>query len=353
METNKALYAYFGQLGLFNDDIPGHTFYQLGLIDELSKMYGVEKFDFLNYVNPIGDSTSKPVFPRDPLGKVFTKFSDSLIDEYQIGSGQVIENIRNKRYSKIFLKARFRNLSTLQKKLKDAAYFERIIELALQTGYNPADIVILDTDLSLPQTFIDTISKLGITRQIPSITMPGCSQQFINECLAVHEKSANKVPNYLVYYGNLSFVNYKEGHSKNPIIRDIISAVDKTSKFDGTPFSILLAAKQDPALESWLAGMKRVALCSRADRATIWQSMQLAQVSVNVSKDLYLEQKFTPARVYESVIFGTIPVSYRDPRFHPAMSFDTVEDFFEISKFLSDCSSSDYFKILTQIASHL
>lgn len=353
METNKALYAYFGQLGIFDDNIPGHTFYQLGLIDELSKKYSVEKFDFVNYLHTNGDSLLRPEFPNDKLGEVFKKFSNKLLETYQIDQGQVIENIRNKRYSKLFLKARFRNLSTLQKKLRDAAYFERIIELALSSGYDPADIVILDTDLSLSPSFLLTISELGISRQIPSITMPGCSKEFMDACLAVHEKFSNKAPNYIMYYGNLSFDNYKEGHSKNPIINDIISEIDSTSKFDGRPFSMMVAAKSDQPLENWIGNLDRVSLCPRYNRASIWENMQFARVSVNVSKDLYLKEGFIPARVYESIIFGTIPVSYKDQRFHPAMSFETVDDFFEICKFISDCSRGDYYKILTQIASRL
>jgi hypothetical protein len=353
METNKALYAYFGQLGIFEDNIPGHTFYQLGLIDELSKKYSVEKFDFVNYLHTDGDSLLRPMFPNDKLGEVFNKFSNKLLETYQIGQGQVIENIQNKRYSKLFLKARFRNLSTLQKKLRDAAYFERIIELALSAGYDPANIVILDTDLSLSPSFLRTISELGISRQIPSITMPGCSKEFMDACLEVHEKFSNKAPNYIMYYGNLSFDNYKEGHSKNPIINDIISDIDSTCKFDSSPFSMMVAAKADQTLENWIGNLSRVSLCPRDNRSSIWENMQFAQVSVNVSKDLYLKEGFIPARVYESVIFGTIPVSYKDSRFHPAMSFETVDDFFEICKFISDCSRGDYYKILTQIASRL
>jgi hypothetical protein len=353
METNKALYAYFGQLGIFEDNIPGHTFYQLGLMDELSKKYSVEKFDFVNYLHTDGDSLLRPMFPNDKLGEVFNRFSNKLLETYQIGQGQVIENIRNKRYSKLFLKARFRNLSTLEKKLRDADYFERIIELALSAGYDPADIVILDTDLSLSAGFLHTIKELGISRQIPSITMPGCSKEFMDACLDVHQTHANKVPTHLIYYGNLSFDNYKEGHSKNPIINDIISEIDGARKFDGGSFNMTVAAKHHPTLESWIDTMSNVALCPRENREAIWMDMQVSQVSVNVSKDLYLKEGFIPARVYESVIFGTIPVSYKDSRFHPAMSFETVDDFFEICKFLSDCSRGDYYKILTQIASRL
>lgn len=35
MNTPTALYAYFGYPRTFSTDIPGHTFYQVGLIDQL------------------------------------------------------------------------------------------------------------------------------------------------------------------------------------------------------------------------------------------------------------------------------------------------------------------------------
>jgi hypothetical protein len=350
----KALYAYFGELGIFNDNIPGHTFYQLGLIDELSKQCSVDKFDFVNYLDTGDvDTGTRPNFPEDRLGDVFREFSDKLIDQYRLPQSTVFASIRNKTYSKLFLKARFRNLSTLEKKLKDAAYFETIIYVALDSGYKASDIIILDTDLSLSHKFLVKLNELGISIEIPSITIPGCSKDFIDACLDVHQTHANKVSTHLMYYGNLSFDNYKEGHSKNPIINDIISAIDNTNKFDGSSFNMTVAAKSTSTLESWIDTMDRVALCPRENREAIWVDMQMSHVSINVSKDLYLKERFTPARVYESIIFGTIPVSYKDPRFHPAMSFDTVDDFFEICKFLSDCSTGDYFKILRQIADSL
>ena len=71
-----------------------------------------------------------------------------------------------------------------------------------------------------------------------------------------------------------------------------------------------------------------------------------------MSKDLYLKECFIPARVYESVIFGTIPISYKIGS-QPALTFHTVSEFEEICKFLKDCSGADYFKILSQIADSL
>ncbi len=127
--TNKALYAYFGELGIFAENVPGHSFYQLGLMHSLAKKYGINRFDFLNYLDPIDRLTISgvkysPIYPSDALGEVFRNYSDLLIDEYRIFIKNALTKIRDGEYSKLFLKARFRNLSTLEKKLDDARQFE-------------------------------------------------------------------------------------------------------------------------------------------------------------------------------------------------------------------------------------
>lgn len=352
-KSSKSLYAYFGELGIFDTNIPGHTFYQIGLMDALSEKFGTDQFDFLNYISDKYTSGSiDPEFPAGELGELMTRYSRKLINNYQISYPEVIEKIMNKEYDKLFLKARFRNLSTLQKKLKDAKIFEDIITTALEVGYAPENIIILDTDLSLSESFLNTIEELGLRREIPSITMPGMSKGFIDDCLQIHEKNQDCRTTNLMYYGNLSFDNYKEGHSKNPIINDIIQSVDSTQMFDGTPFTMSVAAKSDLSLENWIGQMEKVSLIAREDREFIWEHFSYSMVSVNVSKDLYLEKKFIPARVYESIIFGTIPVSYKWGQ-HPAMTFETVEDFWEICKFLAECSRKDYLKILRHCADQL
>jgi hypothetical protein len=322
-------------------------------MDALSEKFGTDQFDFLNYISDKYTSGSiDPEFPDGELGQLMTRYSRKLINNYQISYPEVIEKIKNKEYDKLFLKARFRNLSTLQKKLKDAKIFEDIITTALEVGYSPENIVILDTDLSLSESFLSTIEALGISREIPSITMPGMSKSFIQDCLKIHENSTESPYMNLMYYGNLSFDNYKEGHSKNPIINDIIQSVDQTQMFDGTPFTMSVAAKKDLSLENWIGAMNRVSLTAREDRARIWQNFSDSIVSVNVSKDLYIKEQFIPARVYESIIFGVIPVSYKWGQ-HPAMTFETVEDFWEICKFLAECSRKDYLKILRHCADQL
>ena len=143
-KSSKSLYAYFGELGIFDTNIPGHTFYQIGLMDALSEKFGTDQFDFLNYISDKYTSGSiDPEFPAGELGDLMTRYSRKLINNYQISYPEVIEKIMNKEYDKLFLKARFRNLSTLQKKLKDAKIFEDIITTALSVGYSPENIVII------------------------------------------------------------------------------------------------------------------------------------------------------------------------------------------------------------------
>jgi hypothetical protein len=235
----------------------------------------------------------------------------------------------------------------------DANRFERIIKTALAAGYKPEDIVILDTDLSLSQDFLAKAKDLGLRIEIPSITMRACSKRFIESCLEVHLAESYKRQNHLTYYGNLLFENYKAGHSKDPIIRDIINSIDSVEMFNSDKFTMTIAAKSTPELEEWIAGISQARLCPRQNRDEIWDSLLHSLASINVSKNLYLKEGFTPARVYESIMLGVIPVSYKDPRLHPAMSFETVEEFFEICKFLSECSAEDYNKILSQMVRSL
>ena len=98
--------------------------------------------------------------------------------------------------------------------------------------------------------------------------------------------------------------------------------------------------------------MNNVSLVGRECRDLIWEKFRSSRVSINVSKDLYLKEKVIPARVYESIIFGVIPVSYKSGP-HPAMTFETVEDFWEICKFLAECTHEDYMKILKDCAKTL
>ena len=347
MNGQLALYTYFGELGIFNENIPGHTFYQTGLLDSISIKYGIDIFDFYNYLDIESTSTNYR-FPPIGAFAILEKHTNSLISKYRISFSDVITNIKSRVYSKLFLKARFRNLSTLQKKLMDTARFETIITVALDAGYHPNDIIILDTDLSMPIEFVNVIKGLNILIETPSITLPGIGERVLADSLEYHSKELYKRSNSLMYYGNLDSSNYKQGHAKNQIIFDIIDQVQDVSTFIGEPFKLTIAAKITDELEIKLI-KKGIATISRQNREDIAYSFVPALASINVSKDLYLEKGFTPARVFESIALGVIPISYRQD-YHPAMSFNNTQEFWEICKFLSECSPADYFKILFKMA---
>ena len=355
MDKNLALYAYFGELGFFDADIPGHSFYQIGLLDSISSVYGVDQFDFYSYLDPPNGGAAwlsgypRPKYPDGIFGQVFNSHTDRLVRNYRVTPEDVVEGIKSKVYSKIFLKARFRNLATLAKKMTDAFAFESIITTALEAGYRPTDIIIVDTDLSMSEQFVKHLYNIGIPIIAPSITLPGIGQNFLADCLEIHSKNKTKKENRIFYYGNLSFENYKAGHEKNPIVKDIIAGVCELTTFDGSQYQMTVAAKETPAILQWLQNEKFVDFIPRTNREAIWTVMSSSNVCLNVSKDLYLEKDFTPARVYEAITCGIIPVSFKKSHVS-AMAFNTVFEFEEICKFLAECSPTDYFKILKQIA---
>lgn len=350
----KALYAYFGEFGIFDQNIPGHSFYQIGLLSSIAETYNISKFDVYNYLD--GDTVEPnlgPKYPDGKIGELMQSVTNQLVDSYRIPLNHVMKNIADgKVYDYIILKARFRNLSTLAKKMEDAKRFELLIRYAMSIGHKPENIIVLDTDLSMSPGVSKRLAALKIQVLIPSIDFPGIGRSFLKECLQIHKEQFTKKEQSITYHGNIDFSNYKEGHSKNPIVHEIIGAANHEFMFDQSVFHMFLCAKDSPELVATLVDMPRVTLVPRNDRASIWKHLSESIVSLNVSKDLYLERGFTPARVYEAIIAGTIPVSYKIGQ-HPAMTFETSSQFYEICKFLAECSPADYYKILETIAKKL
>ena len=355
MNTPAALYAYFGYLGDFSTDIPGHTFYQIGLIDQLCNHHHIDKVDFYSYLShdQVGATQKSPIWPTSPVTPVFEKFTKERIRSYNLGFAKVVENIEKGRYDKIFLKARFRNLSTLTKQLTDAKQFELLIKAAIQTG-QANKVVILDTDLSLDPEFVDFCKSQGITFEIPSIDYPNVSKNFIKACEKVWLEETDRFErnDKVFYYGNISFGNYKVGHAKNPIVVDAIKASADFKSFTGKKYTVSLAGKLDPALTGDFQE-KNIKLIPRTDRSDIWNEYASSTISLNISKDLYVERGFYPARVYESLIFGAIPVSYKDYRIHEALGFTDLHKLEEILAFFKDSSPSDRAAVYSKCISNL
>jgi hypothetical protein len=355
MNTPAALYAYFGYLGDFSTDIPGHTFYQLGLIDQLCLSHHVDKVDFYSYLShdSIGAEQKSPIWPKSPVTPVFERFTKERIRSYNLGFAKIMENIEKGRYEKIFLKARFRNLSTLTKQLTDAKQFELIITAAIQSG-QANKVVILDTDLSLEPEFVEFCKSQGISFEIPSIDYPNVSKDFIKACEKVWLEETDRFErnNKVFYYGNISFGNYKAGHAKNPIVVDSIKTAADFKSFTGKKYEVSVAGKLDQGIASDFSE-KHIGLINRFDRVDIWNEYASSTISLNISKDLYVDRGFFPARVYESLIFGAIPVSYKDYRIHEALGFTDLPKLEEILAFFKDSGPSDRASIYSKCISNL
>jgi hypothetical protein len=329
----KSLYSYFGLLDLHDIDSPGHSLYQLGLIDSIRESFMEDKFDFYSYYpEEVIESAQIKSFPSDERGDIFNKYKTELIENTYYDINLVIEKIRNKEYSKLYLKARFRNLSTLSKKWKDAREFELIIEAAVSAGYLPHQILILDTDLSLSQVFHEKY-KCFVTIIIPSIDFPGISNKFLQECVDVNMSTYDKINRPVsVFYGNIDTSNYKAGNSKNSILFDSLDWVNNESNSKGVPFYLICKEKEFQQFDR-----ERTYHVLRNDREHIWNTLEIGRVMLNITKDKYDERQFIPARIFEAMIFGLIPVSYKFDWICSAFSFNTLDDLYEIYAYLSEC----------------
>jgi hypothetical protein len=326
----KALYAYFGLLDLHDIDSPGHSLYQLGLIDSISETYGVKKFDFFTYYPPGEVAKAKITpYPDGPLGHIFESIKKSLIEEDRIDLGLMLERIRAKHYSRLYLKARFRNLSTLSKKWLDAWLFELIIETAVEAGYSKSEIIILDTDLSLPDRFFQEHDDL-VTTIIPSIHFPGISEGLLATCVSLRESMPKQ--RSIVYYGNINTASYKSGNSKSNDLIPILARVADFKELDLT-----LICKQQDSI-----GLTHTQHVERRDRPRIWSALSDSAFMLNVTKPKYEKERFIPARIYEALIFGMIPVSSGFSFLCPAFSFSDDIELSEILTYLvKDCSDED------------
>lgn len=335
----KALYCYFGALGTnFDADVPGHNFYQIPMIDALMCKYGLSKVDFYSYL-PTALVPLDVRFPKTPLGDFCSKKFEDLIEFYNPSPAFIDDAIAKKAYHKIFLKARFRNLSTLTKKWNDAQQFEDFIILALNSGYAPCDIIVLDTDLSMSKMFNDWLLDMGITILTPSIDFQPMTRMFAMELYELNCQTIRS--NHALFYGNLNFANYKAGNEKNSIVFDCLTSLGEMNHFDQT-WRVTVAGKYDILSE----GLTTV---ERSNRELIWSLFETSKLCLNVSKDKYVNEGFVPARAYEALMFGAIPVSYKMANFFPALSFMSVYEMEQIAKYILEIDQADYNSLYLQV----
>lgn len=330
----KSLYAYFGLIDLHTIDSPGHSLYQIGLVDSLRESFGEEKFDFYSYYpEEVIKSAHLQGFPETELGKLFHKYRSELFDQPIHDIEQVLNLISQKSYSKLYLKARFRNLSTLSKKWKDARDFERIIQCAIEAGYSEKKIIILDTDLSLSDKFIEDTKDL-VTILIPSIDFPGISNSFLVDCVNLN-LSGFKTEMNSVFYGNIDTSKYKSGNSKSEMLTSALEWISTYHKDNGSFY--LICKRND--FDSFSKKSQAIHL-DRSSRAMIWETLENSTIMINVTKEKYDERKFIPARIFEAIIFGMIPVSYKFDFLCSAFSFETIDDLYEIYAYLRECDTA-------------
>jgi hypothetical protein len=331
----KSLYAYFGLLDLHDIDSPGHSLYQIGLVDSLRESFGEEKFDFYSYYPvEVIKSTSLQGFPDTPLGRLFHEYRTRLFDQPIHNIDELLQLISQKTYSKLYLKARFRNLSTLSKKWKDAQDFDRIVQCAIDSGYTKEEIIVLDTDLSLSDKFIEQTRGL-ISILIPSIDFPGISNMFLVDCVNLNLPQSKKGLSS-VFYGNIDTSKYKSGNSKSEILPDALKWISRNHWSKDEEF-YLICKKND--FES-LPDMPSSNHIDRKDRSKIWENLESSRIMVNITKEKYNDRKFIPARIFEALIFGMVPISYKFDFLCPAFSFDNLEDLGEIYIYLSECDAA-------------
>lgn len=345
------LYAYFGSFGTdFTLDVPGHTFYQIGLLDSIRKTYGDhKKFSVYSYISEKEPLTCS--FPNDLHGNLMRDFSHENIEYLVQNIDDVIDDIKNRKFNKIFLKARFRNLSSLSKKLKDTSNFERILETIISSGFPTDHVYIIDTDLSLPQSFIDFSKKHGIHIVIPSIDFPGISIEmaahFIDLNFKEKFKEGANASSNVMFYGNIDSGNYKKGHEKSKILQDVLDSTGSIKTLTGNSASLSIVAKITPEIQSKFTGNT---LIKRNERLLAWNEFISSNICLNVTKDKYNEIGFIPARLYEAIIFGAIPVSYKFDWIEPGLSFENVHEYSEILKFLMDLSPEDLGQLYRKVA---
>jgi hypothetical protein len=334
----KNLYTYFGLIDINNIDSPGHFLYQLGLIDSIKETFhrDTDNFDFYSYYpEHVIESAEIKEFPTTERGQLFTKYKNELIANTYYDINIIIQKIRNKEYENLYLKARFRNLSTLSKKWKDAFEFELIIDEAVAAGYLPHQIIILDTDLSLSDSFYDKYQFIT-TVIIPSIHFPGISSRFLDDCMMINMSSSTTIYKPIsLFYGNIDTSNYKSGNSKSSILSDSLNWVNDITNMNEIPFYLICKPKEFQQFDRL-----HTYCILRNDRENIWNTLEISSIMLNITKEKYNDRQFIPARIFEAMIFGLVPVSYKFNWLCPAFSFNSLDDLSEIYKYLFECDEA-------------
>jgi hypothetical protein len=139
-----------------------------------------------------------------------------------------------------------------------------------------------------------------------------------------------------VFYGNIDTSKYKSGNSKSDILPEVLKWVSSKHWSRDEQFHIICKKKDFDSISDSKSTTHHI---DRKDRSAIWETLESSRVMLNITKEKYNEIKFIPARIYEAMIFGMIPVSYKFDFLCPAFSFESIEDLLEIYEYFYECDA--------------
>lgn len=334
----KYLYTYFGFLWPNSIDIPGHFLYQPFLLKEILHKIDKDsnyKIDFYSYLNNL------ETIPESVINKnsYFFKISNyirawasivinvrSKNNNALLNIEEILYNIKKDNYDAVFLKARFRNMSTYSKKYYDTYKFEKILDTCIKAK---TPTYIIDTDCSLSEKFIDkyinpnnninilslgNIDKVYLNLNKEKMTnfklLRGIDPKTFNDILPyiTEEKNFINKEKLLIYYGNIAFKNYKANHTKS---LNGLSIYFKYIENNPADFKYSFLGKLEDFGNIYNNDMRYIENIKRNDRISIIDRHKKGICSINISKELYEKVDFTPARITEAFLFSNIPFVYR------------------------------------------
>lgn len=391
----KFLYAYFGKIYPFDTDIPGHFLYQPFLINEIASIlspdnkYKIDLYSYLSdipkhahevkfdhYLSSIKDLVLEWISNHIDLAKHTVGYIEKIMDSrylntrtgeceyytYENNILNVLNKIKTGQYDNLILKARFRNISTLSKKLYDVEKFETIIQEACKYD---VPVTIVDTDLSFSESAInDLIIKnnnvkviglgnlnLAYNRLIPenkiiNTRLFGISLEMLKK---VQHSFKNNLKDIIhgerckrfIFYGNIAYKNYKAGHTKNSNILSYLLKIKEEKEFNFLS-GVFIGKIEDQKFRDLYTHLPRY------ERQEIAKIHKNSSVSINITKDIYNKTDFTPARITESWIYGLLPVSYSTKKSYlgnPSLTFTNYREFREIMRYyMLESNLTDYGK---------
>lgn len=344
---SKVLYGYFGSLIEHNEDIPGHPLYQLNLLDTLGERLNITELDVMHYNSRI---TSFPVV----LPESRTELHRGLVSRefYPREFAEVCRNIRDRKYDFILLKHRFRNLSRLRDQHGlDVAIYEKLLVQALSKNIQ---VYILDTDLSIEESFFSEFKNVGI----------------ISYCLDHHPQRQDM---YLIPTSEIIFSQAQESFmlkkslsvfefDGNNYFKDprLAQYLKRLRGFDG----ILLHGKywgkdehrQVDGVKCFNIGaLNKFISVQVFDRRVstyfLEQTWNTARVTVNLTKPLYEKCNFVAPRIVEAFMMGIFPLVPDGYKFmHPDLRFSSYYEFEQKARFFA---TSGTYKMLSEYIEYM